>query len=119
MAIKEWRRKGQDEPREKITNVGEDVVVGVLGREVDFGYPIHRFVGKGRCAGVANDEMSSGVHRCVAACGGEMSRRRRSQIDGVEEDDAERALSRRISTPEKAMQNSAANAEAASGICTA
>ncbi|KAL6992474.1 hypothetical protein U1Q18_010583, partial [Sarracenia purpurea var. burkii] len=42
-----------------------------------------------RCAGAANGEMSSSVHWCVAACGDEMSRRRRSQIDGAEEDDAE------------------------------
>ncbi|KAL6972810.1 hypothetical protein U1Q18_026984 [Sarracenia purpurea var. burkii] len=42
-----------------------------------------------RCAGAANGEMSSGVHRCVATCDDEMSRRRRSQIDGAEEDDVE------------------------------
>ncbi|KAL6984778.1 hypothetical protein U1Q18_018157, partial [Sarracenia purpurea var. burkii] len=42
-----------------------------------------------RCAGASNGEMSSGVHRCVAACDDEMSRRQRSQIDGAEEDDAE------------------------------
>ncbi|KAL6967960.1 hypothetical protein U1Q18_033763 [Sarracenia purpurea var. burkii] len=102
---------------------GEDVVVGVLGREADFEYLIHRSVGKGRrtgrrCAGVANDEMSSGVHRCVAVCGDEMSRRRRSQIDGAKEDDAElepgiTGLLRRrgrCKRSEKAMQNSTTNA---------
>ncbi|KAL6982708.1 hypothetical protein U1Q18_016096 [Sarracenia purpurea var. burkii] len=63
----------------ELWSAGKDVVVGVLGREADFGYPIHISVGKGRCTG----------RRCVAACGDEMSRRRRSQIDDAKEDDVE------------------------------
>ncbi|KAL6955300.1 hypothetical protein U1Q18_043638, partial [Sarracenia purpurea var. burkii] len=102
----------------KLRSVDEDVVVGVLGRETDFEYPIHKSVGKGRragrrCAGAENGEMSSGVHWCMAACGGEMSRKQRSQIDGAEEDDADLKPGvvgllrrrRRCKRPEKAMQN--------------